>query len=412
MNKKAILLAAGLTALTLNGCGVKYAYELTSPEETVTEREEEISLNIRYSDERYTDFLKACGQQYEKTNKNVDVTLEFVSSEDYIKGISDDTVRNGQNVDLYIAQNSDLGTLYLAGLAAKNTAYEYNNAYYCQTAIDACSYKENLVAYPLGYETSFLVYNTDFLSGENVDTFADMQDYSTELDFSSEDAAGVESIFRCNISRMFYNYGFLGAGMTLGGQCGDNPDDFTVNAKKTVKSAQQYLSLIDYFSLKSDASYEDCVSQFASGRILATIVSLDAIAEIEASGVNYKIAEFPDYDDKNKTAPLSITTAVVVNPYSVNQAAAADLAKYLTYDCADKFYGHTGMLSARRNAYCNTEQLDRVYDSYDKSVPKNKLLYGEQVYPMIEIALHNIAAGEEIEAELQKIDDYMKIQLQ
>lgn len=412
MNRKVILLAAGLTALTLSGCGVKYAYELTSPEETTVKEEETVSLNIRYSDEKYTDYLKNCGEAYEKIHKNVEITLELVASENYIQGISDDTIRGGKSVDVYIAQNSELGTLYLAGLAAKNTAHEYDNSHYCQTALEACSYKGNLVAYPLGYETSFLIYNTDFLSEENVSTFADMEDYSTEIDLSSEEAAGIESIFRCDISRMFGNYGFIGAGMTLGGVNGDDPSDFNVNNKQTVKSAEDYRSLIDYFSLKSDVSYEDCVKQFTSGRILATIVGLDAIADIDAGDVNYSIAGFPDYDKKSKTAPLSITTALVVNPYSLNQAEAADFAEYVTYERADKFYEETGMLSTKRNAYCANPELSKVYDSYDKSVSKNKLLYGEQAYPLIEIALHNIAAGEDIEKELQKIDDYMKKQLQ
>ncbi|MCM1307497.1 MAG: extracellular solute-binding protein [Butyrivibrio sp.] len=412
MNKKLTLLAAGLTALTLSGCGVKYAYELTSPEETTVKAEETVSLSIRYFDEKYTEYLRNCGEAYEKTHKNVEINLELAAPENYVQGISDDTVLKGAGIDLYMASNSDLGTLYLAGLAAKNTANEYNNSHYCQTALDACSYKGSLVAYPLGYETSFLVYNTDFLTEENVKTFANMENYSTEIDLSSEEAAGIESIFRCNISQMFGNYGFIGAGMTLGGVCGDDPSDFEVNNSLTVKAAEDYLSLIDYFSLKSDVSYEDCVEQFTSGRILATVVRLDAVADIEAGGVNYGIAGFPDYDGKSKTAPLSITTALVVNPYSLNQELAADFARYATYERADKFYEETGTLSTKRNAYCSDSELEKVYDSYDKSVSKNKLLYGEQVYPLIEIALHNIVAGEDIKAELQKIDDYMKTQLQ
>jgi hypothetical protein len=33
------------------------------------------------------------------------------------------------------------------------------------------------------------------------------------------------------------------------------------------------------------------------------------------------------------------------------------------------------------------------------------------VYPLIEIALHNIIAGEDVEDELQSVDAYMKKQL-
>ncbi len=412
MNKGFVFLAAGLTALTLCGCGVEYAYNMTSPEETEETKREEVRLNVRYSDDRYTDYLEYCGETYGKLHSNVKVEFELVSPENYINGISDDTIRNSKNIDVYMAQNSDLGTLYLAGLAAKNTGYRYANSAYCQTALDACSYKDSLVAYPLGYETSFLVYNTDFLGEDNVSTFADIETYSTEIDFSSEDAAGIEIVFRCDISRMFGNYGFLGSDMILGGDCGDDPGKFSVNNKQTVKAAENYLSLIHYFSLSADVSYEECVEQFTSGKILATVVDLGAMEKIKESGINYGIAEFPDYDEKGKTAPLSMTSAMVVSPYSANQTQAAAFAEFATFDCADKFYEYTGLLSAKRDAYCSVPGLSGAYASYDKSVPKNKLLYGEQVYPLIEIALHNIAAGEDIESELQKIDDYMKIQLQ
>ena len=51
-----------------------------------------------------------------------------------------------------------------------------------------------------------------------------------------------------------------------------------------------------------------------------------------------------------------------------------------------------------------------IYESYMKSDNKNKYQYGDQVYPLIEIALHNIIAGEDIEDELQSVDAYMKKQ--
>lgn len=415
MKKVFMAAASGLMALTLGGCGVKYAYELTSPDETTaTEEETEaaISLNIRYCDDRYTDYLNDCIKRYTKSYDNVDVSIELVSSENYIKEINSDAVQKGRNIDLYIASNSDLGTAYLAGLAAKNTSDGYTDEAYSQAALNACSYKDYLVGYPLAYETSFLVYNADFMAEKDVETFAKIETFATSIDFSSDEVKGIQSIFRCDLGQSFGNYGFVGYGMDIGGGCGDDAGVFNVNNEKTVKLAQQYLSLIQYFNLESDMTYDKCVKQFTSGKILATIVGLDAIGEIEESEINYKIAAFPDYNAKDKAAPLSITSVLVVNPYSPNQAAAAQLAEFISFDCADSLYGYAGMLSAKKGVKYDNSKLESIYDSYDKSVPKNKLLYGEQVYPLIEIALHNIVAGADIGEELQKIDDYMKTQLQ
>ena len=70
----------------------------------------------------------------------------------------------------------------------------------------------------------------------------------------------------------------------------------------------------------------------------------------------------------------------------------------------------TGYMSTNKNIY-KDGKYEGVYKSLLKSSSKNKLNYGEQVYPLIEIAMHNIAAGEDVEAELKYIDEYMKKQL-
>ena len=64
-----------------------------------------------------------------------------------------------------------------------------------------------------------------------------------------------------------------------------------------------------------------------------------------------------------------------------------------------------------KNIEYDEEYLSQIYDSYAKSAPKNKLVYGEQVYPLLEIALHNIVNGDDIKEQLTSVDDYMKKQL-
>ena len=37
--------------------------------------------------------------------------------------------------------------------------------------------------------------------------------------------------------------------------------------------------------------------------------------------------------------------------------------------------------------------LNRIYESYDKSVPKLKLMYSDEFYALLEVTMHRIAEG-------------------
>lgn len=48
-------------------------------------------------------------------------------------------------------------------------------------------------------------------------------------------------------------------------------------------------------------------------------------------GLNVGAVPFPDMSSDIQSAPLSVTTTVVVNPFSDNQTVVESFAKYLTY---------------------------------------------------------------------------------
>ena len=395
--------------LTSSGCQVKHVQDVTVPDETLVPEKTISTLRVRYCDETYTKYLEYCKENYEKEHDNVEVILELADSESYINNINDDSQDTNRVPDVYITDNSNLGTLYLAGLAAKNKSDKFVTDNYCDTALNACSYNGSLIAYPLGYETCFMVYNADYLKEDDVKNFASLEAYADEADFTSESDASIETIFRGDLNEMFMNYGYIGNGIDVGGIYGEDTTKLSINNDTTVKCAREYVALIDYFSLSTDYSYYSIVKKFCSGNILSAIVRTSSIPSIAKSNINYKFAKFPDYSDDIKTTPLSITSAIVVNPYSVS-SDAQNFAEYASYGNADELYNYTGIPSAMKNASYDNEKISDVYDSYTKSMPKNKAQYGEQVYPLLEIAMHNIAAGEDSSSELQSVEDYMKKQ--
>lgn len=411
MKRKFILALTGIIiSVSAAGCKVEYAEDITSAEETQTADEETV-IRVRYSDERFTSYLEYCEAEYERANTDIDVILELVSSENYINEINSDSA-SGHNVpDVYMAVNSDLGTLYLAGLASKNTSEEFGTDNYCETAVNACSYNGNLVAYPLAYETSFLLYNTDFLKKADTVSFAALQEYSENAVFLSEESASIESVFRCEINDMFTNYGYISDGMVIGGDCGDDSTKLSIVNDTVINAAEEYLALIDYFSISTKNTYEGFIKKFNSGSFLSVIATTSSLASIESSDIAYGISAYPDYNDETGTSPLSITTVLAVNPFSSNTETAADFAEFATAGQADSLYGLAKLPSCRRDVQYENSAIGSIYESYAKSTPKNKLIYGEQVYPLLEIALHNIVAGEDIETELTEVDDYMKAQV-
>lgn len=414
MRRRIALMFAGIAIIMplLAGCKVEYAENMTSAEDTEETQPADKVIRVRYSDGKYTEYLKYCEAEYEKNNKDIDIVPELVSSDNYVNNINNDSAATENVPDVYMAVNSDLGTLYLAGLAYKNTSDKFTSENYCDVAINSCSYNGTLVAYPLSYKTSFLLYNTKYLTENDVASFAAMETYSENADFfSSEESAAVESVFRCEINDLFTNYAFVSPGLSIGGRNGDDASSFSIYNETTEAASKEYLSLIDYFSISAKNTYNGCMKKFLAGKFLSVIATTDSLSTIADGKIACAAAAFPDYNSKLLTRPLSITTALVVNPYSQNVTDASKFAEFATSELAGELYSYTGMLSTHKNIEYDEEYLSQIYDSYAKSAPKNKLVYGEQVYPLLEIALHNIVNGDDIKEQLTSVDDYMKKQL-
>ena len=419
MKKKiSVLCALTMTcAVLFSGCKVKYEEDevkTTSSDKEVTVLDTTAETNsgiirIRYTNSAYTEFLNKCKSEYEQKHAGVEIIIEQAEKENFLVNIRTDSSEGTNVPDLYLIGSDELSTAYLAGLASKVQSETFVSDNYDDVSINACSYNGTLVAYPLSYKTTFLVYNSKYVNNEKTYTLEDIMNYSDEVDFS-QSGMTIKKIFGCNISDLFMNYGFMGNGMEIGGKDGCNKEIFSVCNDTTIRAAEEYYKLIQFFSLDGKLKYEDSVSELIAGETVFSIASTDSIPDIEKSEIDFKYCEFPDYSNSIKNSPLSIITAVAVNPYGSKTDSAVMFAEFITDEMSDELMECTGYMSTNKNIY-KDGKYEGVYKSYLKSSSKNKLNYGEQVYPLIEIAMHNIAAGEDVEAELKYIDEYMKKQL-
>lgn len=419
MKKKIIAFCAlAVTfATTLTGCKIRYEEKINATDskiETVEERTTENvtsdSIKVRYSNSAYTEYLKLCEAEFEKKYEGSNVELELVEKENYLININTDCTEGNNISDVYLINNDELATAYLAGLAYKVQNIDFTEANYDKTAVNACSYNDTLVAYPLSFKTTFLAYNSEFVNDKEKHTFEYIKNYSDNADFTKSKVA-VKRVFNCNLTDLFINYGFLGDGIKIGGIDGCDADSFSICNENTLESMALYSEIIDYFSLDKKIKNDEILAELIKGECIFSLVSTDNIVDLENSEIDFCYEEFADYNGKHKNSPLSIVTAIAVNPYSSNMGNATAFAEFVCSDMSTALYEKSGMMSTNKNVYSQSEFLG-IYNSFLKSQPKNKLQYGEQVYPLIEIALHNIASGKNAKEELTSVDEYMKNQLE
>lgn len=417
MRRRIIAFIACATMVTVSLCGCKVKYK-ESPEETsmTAENGETVlppashKIKLRYTDDSYTEFFKYCEEEFEKKNGDVDIVLELTDYVDYVENIDSDSTNPDKVPDVCMIENGSLSEVYLAGLAGGIVTDKVDNKTFCQTALNACSAGGFVVAYPLSYSTTFLAYNKQFLNTDNVGDFESLKAYSENADFFSTDEGKiVEKIFGSDMKSINVLYGYVGQGISYGGANGDDYDVVSINNDATRTQTLKLLALIDYFNLSADVTYSTSIAKFLKGKYLSFVATTDSCAKLLKGKIDFGTEEFPDYASQIKTSPLSITTGLFVNPFSGEGNLANELAEFITCECADKLYELSGKLSCKRDAALDS-RLNGIYASYEKSTPKNKIFLGEQIYPMLEIALHNIIAGEDVEKELQSVEDFMKSQ--
>ncbi len=429
MRKAGVLLLAGTLLLSLTACKVEVREEVTQEDSTVAPEDIEKIIYVRYTDEKYKQYFEYCEKAFEKANKSVDVRLSYEQENSkYLQNIIDGSYSASTTMDVYMLSDSNIGTAYLAGVAARNPYGDFSRDNYCDTALYACSYGDYLIGYPLSYDTTVLVYREDFLNKGNINTFDNIKAFAENADYSSEELSMIESIFRCDLNGLFVNYGFVGNGFDICGKIGTDNKVINLANDNTLRYVQDYLTIIEYFNISKEEKYNDILDKFISGKYLSTIISTKDINLLKECEYDYALAEFPDYNNSDETSPLAITQCLVVNQNSDNLDVASDFARFATYEAAGILYDQAGAFSARRISY-SEDRINNIYDSYEKASNKNKLQYGEQIYPLIEIALHNIVAedavsdtsgtGEADETEFtnfimnefKKVEEYMNSQL-
>lgn len=387
------------------------------------------TVRLWYSDDALTDFLNDCAVTYNDAQKSVRIVPTLITDTDYVQSIYDASVEGDEFPDLFVTKNGELGRLYKSGLAAPvddaDRTYFEDGETFPETAVHAVTYHGEIVAWPLGYETSAFLYNTEYLQSmaDSLGQTLEETVPQTMLDVirlaNSYDAPeGVTAVMKWDVSDIFYNYCFVGAYMDVGGDDGDDPESLELYNDKLIQCLQVYQQMNQYFAIDSKTdSYEQVLQDFEDGKTVFTLATTGAVRDIaektEAGtcSISYGVTAIPDSTDSLESRTMSVTDCLVVNGYSENQDLARNFILYIMNQKMDSFYDMTGRPAAKSGAACSDEHMQGFDEAYQDSVPITKLPEASNFWMLLENTFQDVWDGADCNDALHDLAQETMIQI-
>ena len=406
------------------------------------------TIYVWYSDDSMTDYINGAAVVYGDEN-GVRVIPHLVSESEYLEAINQASLQDEHVPDVFLISNDSLEKAYLAGLASEiqDSMEIVNTSYFPQVALDAVTYKGKLVAYPLYYETSILLYNETYLqewavqqanneaaeAGVTYDaetltnktaeymleaiphTIDDILNLANTFDPPET----VEGIFKWDVSDIFYNYYFVGNYLSVGGETGDDKSILNVNNPEAVACLDVYKNLNQFFYIESDTvSYDSVLQDFIDGKIVFTIVTTDAAQRLEQAkeegtiAYEYGAATIPDPSKELQGRSLSVTNTVAVNGYSESKELANKFAAYLAGEYAGNLYDRAGKCPVNYNVIHDRKLLDVFYQEYENSISLPKIMETSNFWMELEVLFSKVWNGADTSTVLGELAQQIQTQIE
>lgn len=243
---------------------------------------------------------------------------------------------------------------------------------------------------------------------EDIQTFGDMYDAPEQ----------VESVFKWDVTDIFYNYFFIGNAINMGGENGWDTEQVDIYNLNAIQSMTAYQNLNNFFSIDTSAiSYESTLNDFMQGKVVFTVATSDAVAALEQAkqdgtfAYEYGFVTTPSFKEEEPSSSLSVTNCVAINGYSTNQEVANDFARYLTCEYNEILYDRSGKVSAQKDMEYPYDALQVFAREYETSVPIPKMLETGNYWLKLEALFAEIWNGADANEELKTLSEQIKYQI-
>ena len=245
---------------------------------------------------------------------------------------------------------------------------------------------------------------------EDIQTFGDMYDAPEQ----------VESVFKWDVTDIFYNYFFIGNAINMGGENGWDTEQVDIYNLNAIQSMTAYQNLNNFFSIDTSAiSYESTLNDFMQGKVVFTVATSDAVAALEQAkqdgtfSYEYGFVTTPSFKEEEPSSSLSVTNCVAINGYSTNQEVANDFARYLTCEYNEILYDRSGKVSAQKDMEYPEMMHYRFLpgNTHVESVPIPKMLETGNYWLKLEALFAEIWNGADANEELKTLSEQIRYQI-
>lgn len=464
------LAAIGIFWIGKSGMTIR---EKQPEEEAIFTQYDQNTFYLWYTDDALTEYLASAAVAYNEEHGTRIVPV-LQSGLNYIETINQSSIE-ADVPDLYVVSHDALQKAYLAGLAVETESPSDMQEAFMAEGIRAATYKDKVIGYPFYFETSILLYNETYLAdmakkaleqdriaqkAEQEAQSEDSKEKSSdetkteeasdggeaaeeENAFSEEEISAkvqeylpstiedirefadlydapeqVESVFKWDVTDIFYNYFFIGSSIDMGGECGWDTTKIDIYNRDAIESMKAYQNLNNFFSIDtSEISYDSTIQDFMDGKVVFTIATSDAVARLEqakADGTfvyDYGVLTTPSVKEGEVSSSLSMTNCIAVNGYSKNQKTANDFAWFLCTEYNDILYDRAGKVSAEKNMEYPYDALQVFASEYETSVSMPKMLETNNYWLKLEASFAEIWNGADANEELKALSEQIKYQV-
>ncbi len=362
----ALVLVIGIACL---GAGVQRGggvYQRAEAEEETKKTQDlakdyeaaDAGLTFWYADADYGAFFEQASRDYYEAT-GVKVQPVRKEGTDYIGVIYSATMKEEIFPDVYLLPGGLLEEAYFCGLAAE----EKNGAGYegvCEQALAASAIDGRMIAYPLSFNGCVFVCQNGYFEEQPASLQA-IIDYSDE----NEPPENVEYLLEWDVNDPFFDFPFIANSVRF--------EKSEAGSLEVLYDEALYQKDLEYFSgiLQSFSMHADTVSRdkvvedFLAGKTLCAIVDTKAIKDLE--GYSYSLMQMPRLNEELTSGVCAITDMLAVNEFSGHKSEAAEFARFVMLEEADKLWEMTGYYPVRKADHLLARDII-AYEAYENAL--------------------------------------------
>ena len=381
-------------------------------EQTEAQSDENVvddTIVIWYAYKGYEKYLQYAIMDYTQNyDKEIKIEIKYIHEPKYFDYINTKSL-DGEGPDLFIMGSEYVEKAYLLGLLEDNYNTElYNEENYPKIALDAATYSDRLLGYPLGFDVCALASNDKFINTqmktfEDIKNFADTFGKTDESEESEEteestgttdiDISNISQIITWDVNKLLMNYGFVGKYIKFSN---DSEKSVNMNNSNVLNAAKKYVLLKEYFSLTGEDTYEMVKEKFHNEEIVFALVGTDIVKTYDSEKFNYTVSPMPNLTDSIDCMSLSYTDILGVNPRSNKKERAVKFAEFLSYTFAENMHAYSSIISCRKSLEYANKHINQFINVYEQSIGMPNMMETEDYNIIMEEAIKAVWNGADI----------------